>query len=284
MINKYVFFILSSIICQSLTYGILSGNSGGNILLFVSQGFFLTSAFYLLMALLKNKAVRMCHVIILIKLNISTAIAFLCFYLSIYFIPASISSLIEAAAGPLWGVIIGYLFFTRDISIKPLLLTFVIFISSMVVLFIENSGKFFLNDGIGIMLSLAAALGATLIAFSSKNSEEIGLSAVTILGYRFHFTWVLSLIIYQQVSGEVLLTSFKWEYFALAFVGITLPMYFLQIGMQRVDPLVTMVCFSFVPVITYLFESLFGKELNFVVLGLLLLSVILAVIQIKRML
>lgn len=283
MIDKFLIFILISVICQSLAYGALSGDSGTNILLFVSQGFFLTSAFYLILARMKGMAVRKQHIVTLLKLNISTAVAFLCFYLSLYFIPASISSLIEAAAGPLWGVIIGYLISSRDISLKSLLITLAIFASSMVVLFIENTGKFSLKDGAGIALSLAAALGATLIAFSSKNSEKIGLSALTVLGYRFHLTWILSLLLFLQVSDELLIASFKWEYCVLAFAGVTLPMYLLQIGMQRVHPLITMVCLSFVPVVTYLFESLFGKELNLLVLCLLLLSVVLAVVQIKRM-
>lgn len=282
MIENGIIFIVLSVIFQSLSYSVLSGGSNEFILFFVAQGFSLTSIFYIVLGKFKGATLKKSHIFDLIKLNISTAIAFLCFYLSLYFIPASISSLIEAASGPLWGVVVGFVLSTHKVSVKSFFMMLVLFLCSLFILLIEKSWVLSFKDLLGISLSVIAALGATLIAFGSKKSISNELPAMTILGYRFHLTWIAALFLFLFTS-ETPLALFKIEHVVLTLVGIILPMYFLQIGMQRAHPLITMICLSFVPVFTYGFEFLLGKDFNFVVFFLLLFSVVLAVMQIRRL-
>ncbi|AWP35293.1 hypothetical protein [Pantoea vagans] len=59
----------------------------------------------------------------------------------------------------------------------------------------------------------------------------------------------------------------------LVLVGVVLPMYFMQKGMQKSSPLITMMCLSMLPLITYIFEVTFGSRVNFYLLGVLLIGV-----------
>ena len=101
--------MIFAVICQSLTYGFLSGSSSNDILLLVSFGFFLSVMVYQSIAIFQGQSIKQNALPVLFALNISTALAFLSFYVALYFIPASLASLIEAAAGPLLMVLLIYL-------------------------------------------------------------------------------------------------------------------------------------------------------------------------------
>jgi hypothetical protein len=69
--------MIFAVICQSLTYGFLSGASSNDILLLVSFGFFLSAMVYQLIAIFQGQPLTKNARPVLLVLNISTALAFL---------------------------------------------------------------------------------------------------------------------------------------------------------------------------------------------------------------
>ncbi|WP_424947613.1 EamA family transporter [Candidatus Spongiihabitans sp.] len=72
----------------------------------------------------------------------------------------------------------------------------------------------------------------------------------------------------------------------LAFAGIVLPLYFLQLGMAKSEPLQTMLCLAAIPSITCVFEWYFGREFDltafFLIGSVVGLSVIYMIFESKR--
>ncbi len=125
----------------------------------------------------------------------------------------------------------------------------------------------------GLSLSILAGGGAAFIAIFSQKTEKYRLKTETVLAHRFHFTWLIAAVLLTwhgkwnaepaHIAGIVL----------VAVAGVVVPMYFLQLGMQRCQPIVTMLCLSIVPVVTYGFELGFGETFQWDTFILLLMGV-----------
>ncbi|WP_157394658.1 hypothetical protein [Ursidibacter arcticus] len=216
----------------------------------------------------------------LFALNIYTAIAFLGFYLSISFIPASISALLEAAAGPLCVALLSFRtnLENNKISIN-LLFPLLILLLGIIALFIQ-SPELSYKTLIGCVLSILAALGAALISIKSYDLSDI--SPHIILAHRFHLTWIASaFLIFGYYDFDLNKIDLPFT-IALVFLGVVLPMYFLQKGMQKVKPMVTMVALSIIPMITYISESLIDGSLYMEIIVILLISTILSLFYILK--
>lgn len=252
---------------QSFSYGFITKKIGSDsILIFVMLAFMSCSTFYYILSKFRKIKVSKVQIPCLIRLNISTALAFISFYISITLIPASIATLLEAAAGPLWIIIIGVLFSGKKIHLTSLVTSTAVMLCGIVSVCILTKENFSYDIITGIFLAVAAALGAALVAWNSKNAELLKISPIIVLAWRFHLTWILSLIIYLATSSEKVMSSDVLTSLWLVLLGVVLPMYFMQIGMQKSSPLVTMMCLSMLPIITYFFEVSFGSKINFYLL------------------
>jgi drug/metabolite transporter (DMT)-like permease len=278
--------MIFAVICQSLTYGFLSGASSNDILLLVSFGFFLSAMVYQLIAIFQGQPLTKNARPVLLVLNISTALAFLSFYVALYFIPASLASLIEAAAGPLLMILLIYLKNIKS-SARPsglaLWLNVGILLCGYLALSLERHGLWTATEWVGIACACLAALGACLIAIQSKTTAAMGLSAVSVLSWRLHLTWLLALSLYFWQGGSLTLAALlNMKTLALALVGIVFPMYLLQRSMQNLPPLFSMIALSFIPLFSYLVEFYLGKASHIGVFFLLLLSLVLGFVQLKK--
>lgn len=272
--NKFTAAIVLSMLMQSFSYGFMTKNMGPNaILIFVSVAFMTCSAVYFMISKFKKIKVSRAQIPCLIKLNVSTALAFVSFYISITLIPASIATLLEAAAGPLWVIIIGAVFCKKRVVLTSVITSMLVMFCGIVAVCIISEEKLSFQAIMGISLAIAAALGAALVAWNSDSAESLSLSPTIVLAWRFHLTWILSLIIYALIPVEKITNGDIFNSLWLMLVGVVLPMYFMQTGMQKSSPLITMMCLSMLPLITYIFEVTFGSNVNFYLLGILLIGI-----------
>ncbi|WP_428944703.1 EamA family transporter [Pantoea sp. FN060301] len=261
--NKFTLSIVLSVLMQSFAYGFITKRMGSDsILIFVMVAFITCSLFYFLLSRLRKITPSKAQIPCLISLNISTALAFLSFYISITLIPASVATLLEAAAGPLWVIIIGAAFARKKVHLTSVVTSLVVMTCGIVSVCIISEENFSFQTGAGIFLAVAAALGAALVAWSSKSAESLDISPIIVLAWRFHLTWILSFIIYLVTPAEKVTSGDVLNSLWLVFIGVVMPMYFMQIGMQKSSPLVTMMCLSMLPLITYIFEVSLGSNVN----------------------
>lgn len=272
--NKFTAAIVLSVLMQSLAYGFMTKNmSSDSILIFVTVAFLTCSAVYFLISKLRGIKLSRPQVPCIIRLNVSTALAFVSFYISITLIPASIATLLEAAAGPLWIIIIGVTFSRKKVFLTSIITSMLVMLCGVVSVCIISEKIISFQVIMGIFLAIAAALGAALVAWNSEKAELLSLSPIIVLAWRFHLTWFLSLVIYAFIPVEKITSGDIFNSLWLVLVGVVLPMYFMQKGMQKSSPLITMMCLSMLPLITYIFEITFGSRVNFYLLGVLLIGV-----------
>lgn len=270
---KYTLSIILSVLLQSYAYGFMTRNMGTSaILFFVMMAFIACSVVYFILMRIRKLTVKKEHIPCLIGLNISTALAFVAFYVSISLIPASISALVEAAAGPIWIVMLSLLIYKKSVSWSAIMTSLLILICGVVALRLQNGSVIDFNTVSGILLAIAAALGAALVAWNSEKAESAGIKPVVVLAWRFHLTWLISLILLMTFPSEKIAFSDAIRSLGLVLIGVVLPMYFMQLGMQRSSPLVTMMCLSMLPLITYMFEMLFGGEFTLQLLSVLIIG------------
>ncbi|KAE9534667.1 hypothetical protein A1D25_06370 [Ursidibacter arcticus] len=117
---------------------------------------------------------------------------------------------------------------------------------------------------------------------SIKSYDLSDISPHIILAHRFHLTWIASaFLIFGYYDFDLNKIDLPFT-IALVFLGVVLPMYFLQKGMQKVKPMVTMVALSIIPMITYISESLIDGSLYMEIIVILLISTILSLFYILK--
>lgn len=273
---RYLLYILVSTLLQAFAYGYVAKNYSGEFnFQFYFMVFSICSLFYISVSYRSiSKGFGGAGVKIL-QLNVFTAITFLAFFLSLTFIPASVSSLIEASVGPIVAVGVSRLLLDdkakRSDVVCAFLLFFILFGSSFMIL--DRSGLsvgFFLGAG----LSLVAGAAAAVIAVISRGLGLEGINSESVLALRFILAALVSL-------GFVLLFG-KWTWdigfiataFSVGFFGIVLPMFLLQQAMQKIKPIFSMIALSAIPGVTYLSEVFLGSKFDNSIFFLMLVCVI----------
>lgn len=164
-------------------------------------------------------------------------------------------------------------FSKKNIHLTSIITSLLVMLSGVLSVCIISEKIISFQVMIGVFLAIAAALGAALVAWNSEKAELLSLSPIIVLAWRFHLTWFLSLVIYAFIPVEKITSSDIFNPLWLVLVGVILPMYFMQKGMQKSSPLIIMMCLSMLPLNTYIFEVTFGSRVNFYLLGVLLIGV-----------
>ncbi|TCK38173.1 threonine/homoserine efflux transporter RhtA [Paraburkholderia sp. BL8N3] len=257
---KYLGYIVFSVFCQSVSYGYITRSMDSwAVLRFVFLSFLVTSIIYTTVSIRRARRVSINDLGYLILLNVATAMAFVCFYVAIAFVPGSIASLIEAAVGPLWVLIVGRLIFKARLRLQEASVAAAVTVCALLAAKTSNHLESH-AELLGLCLAALAGGGAALVALFSRKAASKGLAAEVILAHRFHLTYLIAAGLLTWHGQWLFEPVLNVNGVLVVLIGVIIPMYFLQLGMQSAEPVVTMLCLSLVPVITYAFELAFGDS------------------------
>lgn len=110
---------------------------------------------------------------------------------------------------------------------------------------------------------VGAGTGAAVLALISAELGRRGIDPVYVTAHRFHLTYLCGGALLVATGGP----SRRWvaELPALLLLGVlaaAIPLFLLQAGLQRTDPMVAMVLLTTLPGATYLAESVFHGGFN----------------------
>jgi drug/metabolite transporter (DMT)-like permease len=130
---------------------------------------------------------------------------------------------------------------------------------------------------LALIASVGCGIGAVLCTIYSKRLSEAGWTTSMILANRYYGIILLSFfatfdIFFKYFSGNI-----SWI-IAVTAIGVMLPMYFLQIGIQYCSPLIVMMSLCFVPIFTFFFQ-MFDTRLSWSPVSLLGISLLFIFIQ-----
>ncbi|WP_257282358.1 MULTISPECIES: EamA family transporter [unclassified Endozoicomonas] len=256
-----VLFILMSVSIQAFSFAYVSKEfEPGEIIQYSLISFLLCGLVFSMVLYKKgNLCLEAKEIHELFRLNIATSFAFLGFYLSLIFIPPSISSLIEASSSPLWAVFFTYIYIKKLENNIPLLV--LIFLFGLVTLSFSIE-SFNIKIFTGLTLSILAGAGAAYIATISNQGSMNDLSREKILAYRFYGSAICSAFLLYTTGGWNFDVYFLLKASVLSLLGFLLPMLLLQIGMEKTKPVITILCLSLIPLLSYISEMLLGSNFD----------------------
>ena len=281
---RYVFAIVLSLLLQSVAYGWLSTRyPSGNMMQFVFIAFALCAIFYELSLKIWPVPYQAADLRAIQHIGIATIFSYITFFAAMAFIPASVVSLAEISVGPLFSALLSMALLKMQGGIVKNRQDFwaanVFFLATfMAAILIVRSTDVSLGDRVwGLSLSAIAGLAASVIALISL-SQLNQVNPRLVLARRFRLTCLVALIFGLTFEHWNWTWAFWSSSAAIAFIGIVLPMYLMQLGIQKVRPMITMLALAFVPATTYLSESLFSGQFDVWVSGLIIAAVGFAIV------
>lgn len=246
--------------------------------IFTGVSFFLTAFFFSFISAKQKAAYQWSSAWgIIIKLNLSSVLAFMGFYFGLKFIEPAIVSSLEMGLGPLFAIILTTM--QRKTVHKEqwwvsmgTLLACLLLITTV---FSGNSGiqmDFNFNTILGILASIFCGLGAVLCTIYSKQLSLLGWTSSMILTHRYYAIVFLSFIFTYDLIFNYFIENAIWI-LIITVAGVLLPMYFLQKGIQHCKTFLVMMSLCFIPVFTFFFQ-LFDPRLSWsttTLIGVLLL-------------
>ena len=248
--------------------------------LFTGISFFITMIYFQFVVLNQRvKTVWNEAAIPLVKLNLASILAFMGFYFALKYIEPAIVSSLEMGLAPLFVLLLAV---RQKIQIKRV--QWWIAISTIGACFVLIAAVFSGQSAViqwgrysvlGIIASIICGLGAVLCTLYSKKLSELGWTSSMILAKRFYGIILLSIIATYDVLLGYFLSNIGWI-LIMTVLGVLVPMYLLQKGIQYCEPFIVMMSLCFVPVFTFFFQ-LFDTRLQWSTLtfvGVLLLLVL----------
>lgn len=125
---------------------------------------------------------------------------------------------------------------------------------------------------VGILASVLCGIGAVFCSEYSKQLSDIGWTSSMILANRYIGIILISLIVTYDLIIPYFMDNITWIVI-VTLVGVLIPNYLLQKGIQNTNTFLVMMSLSFIPVFTFLFQ-LFDTRIHFSIItcsGVLLL-------------
>jgi len=199
----------------------------------------------------------------IVGINLSTAGAFMSFYFALKYIEPAIVGAIEIGIGPISSLFIIRLLHGSKVNKPELLIGFGALIGSLFLVFSTLQGSTGVGFEsipvavLGLFSSMLCGISAALAAIFSKRLSIAQWSSSKILAHRFYAIVVLSLIlsIQQGNLGQHLTANWLWI-LIVSIIGVTMPLYFLQKGIQYSESFFVMMSLSFIPIFTFAFQLL----------------------------
>ncbi|MEK5233104.1 DMT family transporter [Lysinibacillus sp. FSL K6-0232] len=247
--------------------------------LFTGISFFITTVFFQLIASKQKitanwQTARMP----LLKLNGASILAFMGFYFALKYIEPAIVSSLEMGLGPLFALVLA-IQQKRHVLKAQWGIAFGIFAASLLLIGAIFTGKSAVQTWdqssiLGVGASILCGLGAVLCTVYSKQLSQLGWTSSMILSKRFYGIIGLSFVATYDVLFAYLFENIGWI-LLMTVIGVLIPMYLLQKGIQYCEVFLVMMSLCFIPVFTFFFQ-LFDPRLQWstiTLIGVLLLLI-----------
>jgi len=246
--------------------------------LFTGISFFITAIYFSFFARKQKQANRWKgNINDVVKLNVASVLAFMGFYFALKYVESAIVSALEMGIGPLFVLVLA-VFAKESIPKAQWVIAIGTFIACTILIVAVVSGKSAVQIDItwpvilALIASVGCGAGAVLCTIYSKRLSEAGWTTSMILANRYYGIILLSFfatfdIFFKYFSGNI-----SWI-IAVTAVGVMLPMYLLQIGIQYCSPLIIMMSLCFVPIFTFFFQ-MFDTRLSWSPVSLLGISLL----------
>ncbi|MFF5372886.1 hypothetical protein [Streptomyces sp. NPDC013187] len=280
-----VLCIVASVLLQAGVYGFVSGTLDSSGSLALSCAGFGAAAVLFNTVLLARRLRRGRTPAapgtrgLLMAMNVVTAVTFLSFYASLTWVPATLATGVETAIGPIVLGLLGLAGQGRRVSRQGW------FAAVVLVLLGVAIGQRFTADGavgpgtaVGLALVIVAGVGAPVLALLSAELGRRGVDPVYVTAHRFHLTYLCGGLLLLLVGGPG--GDHTGELLTMLLTGVlavTLPLFALQAGLQRTDPMVAMVLLTTLPGVTYLAETAFHGSFDAVALAQICALILVAV-------
>ena len=233
--------------------------------LFTGVSFFLTTLYFHLFSMKQKVSFQWKQAVpSLVKLNIASVMAFMGFYFALKYIEPAIVSSLEMGLGPLFVLFIAMKQKNRISNIQWSIAvgTFIACLLLIVAVFTGQSAVEGWNrwSVLGIGASVFCGLGAVLCTIYSKQLSDLGWTSSMILSKRFYGIIILSFVATYDHLWTYLAENIGWI-LLMTVIGVLVPMYLLQKGIQYCEIFLVMMSLCFIPVFTFFFQ-LFDARLQ----------------------
>ncbi|GAA1198839.1 hypothetical protein GCM10009664_73730 [Kitasatospora gansuensis] len=219
---------------------------------------------------------------LIVLMNLATAVTFLGFFSALAWVPAALATSVQSGIGPLAVVCIALI--RRESAPAAGRLAGALGLLGLSVLIAvrlnPEPGALSLPMVGGTLLVAVSGVSAALLARISRQLGAAGADPLWVTANRFHFTYLAAgalLLARGGVGGTGGADRIPLPLMALtALAAVALPLFLLQVGLQRAEPLLAMALLSTLPGITYLSQTVFGGPLDPVACALIGLLVLLA--------
>ena len=267
--------IALSVLLQAGSDGFLSGRLAvGGSLLFSACAFAGTTAVFWTLARVRGHGsprepgARRQVIRLTVAMNVATAVTFLGFYLSLVLVPAALAASVMSGVGPL-AVALLDLARGRPTTVAGWLRGSVLLAFSVLTalaMSTEGTRGTAVSAGAlagGLGLVLLAGFGAAYLATASRRLGELGGRPVWVMAHRFHLTYVVAAVLLVLRGGSGTAAGIgPGTAVLVALAGVVIPLYLLQIGLQRARPMIAMVLLTTLPGLSYLAQVGFGQPFD----------------------
>ncbi|OIK07771.1 hypothetical protein BIV23_01990 [Streptomyces monashensis] len=276
--------VVVAVVLQAVGNGLFDGRiSSTDSFLISFLAFFSAAVIFNAVGALQRRGATAAHVALghrgrrlLVQLNVATAVTFLCFYLSLSLMPSGAASFLEAGVGPL--VIFALLAIPRHTNPawRDLPAAALVFGLACV-----SAWRFYQDSApghtsallAGSVLALVAGTSAGCIGLISRRLGEAQVAPVTVSAHRFHLTYIIALCVLATRTDQLGSPGHIGQLWLISLLTVTIPLFVLQIGLQRSDTFRAGMVMSCLPACTYLSASALGGEFDVPTMTLMVAAV-----------
>lgn len=228
----------------------------------------------------------------LFALNLTTAVTWITLFYALKYVEPAIVTDVSVGLGPLATILLGRLWL-RDAVVLPVEWLCACGISLTMLalgwISIAHSGGFGSTSGHHVTMGLGAAFlsgvaGAGNLIFSKRLSDR-GLSASSIMAGRFLLLILFAACFTQtDIRASITRPDVLGPAVLLSVICIIIPLYLLQIAIQRTEPISVSLIITTIPLITFALQ-LFDRRISPMLssfLGTLFITILVAISVIAR--
>ncbi|WP_437935588.1 EamA family transporter [Sorangium sp. So ce341] len=197
-----------------------------------------------------------------VVINLSTAVGWLSMLFALKHLEPAVVNVVSLAIGPALTVLLGPLLRRRS-SVLVTEMAASLGICAFIALLLwgaitGRSGVGHVSAGeaaIGVVLTLVCGLASTINFIYSKRLSDAGHNPESVLAIRFFLTiavtWAMAATSDMATLAEAFLPST-----VIAVIGVALPMYLIQLGVQHTEPITASLITSMSPLFAFLLQLL----------------------------
>jgi drug/metabolite transporter (DMT)-like permease len=195
-------------------------------------------------------------------LNITTVVSWLSFFYAIKYLEPAVMSAISMSVGPVLTLFLAPIFLPATSFSRGEVFAALGIFSGVLLLTLSSVqghsavGILSTRDLIyGLMNCLIGGISIVGNTLYSKRLSDSGWTAGQIMSRRFYLLILVSLLFgWSSITRETFSSSMIAPFLLISFLGIIIPLYSLQLGIQRCEPLVVSLALSIGPVFSFLLQ------------------------------